>query len=474
MGSPERCAVVPKAPLSNRPQPGSVQSSGHAIDHIERVFSVADGSPAAADDDKIVASWRRSVNAHGVDPASGEAPRVLTSSELASLREPLVDLVEEARDELDHLDSIVRPARYTVLLCNSRGIAVDHRGDETEAERFRHWGIWLGGVWSEEVEGTNGIGTCIVEKRPINVHRSQHFRARHIGLSCSAAPVFGDSGELAAVLDVSSFDPELSEQSHALTGALVQASARAIEERWFRSRHRREWVVAVAPPGTSTSPMLFAVDGDQRIVGADRNGRTWLLHVNETIRESESLWSLFEPASFLFRHKDRGDIAGPLFPAGAREPWAALVTPPTGSASAFGHPLLTWCRSRPRLDFIRGHREWAAPVRVRRGLPARALRRVKEYIEANLEKTLDVAMLADAAGYSTFHFARAFKESEGMTPHNYLIARRIERARALLAKTDQPVSEIARASGFSDQSHLARHFRQRLGMSPSMARRLKT
>jgi len=69
-----------------------------------------------------------------------------------------------------------------------------------------------------------------------------------------------------------------------------------------------------------------------------------------------------------------------------------------------------------------------------------------------------------------FHFARAFKQSEGVTPHSYVLERRIERAQKLLAGTDIPLSRIALATGFSDQSHLARHFRARVGIAPSAFR----
>src|ERR1700745_518334 len=109
-------------------------------------------------------------------------------------------------------------------------MVIDCRGDAKEVAQYRYWGVWMGGVWSEDIEGTNGIGTCISEQRPVTVHQTQHFRARHISLSCSGAPIFGEDGELAAVLDVSSIDPNLSEHSHALTGALTEAVARAIEE----------------------------------------------------------------------------------------------------------------------------------------------------------------------------------------------------------------------------------------------------
>jgi transcriptional regulator of acetoin/glycerol metabolism len=154
-------------------------------------------------------------------------------------------LIEVARAELDHLYKNVRPARYVILLCDKDGLVIEHRGEDSEAAQFRRWGIWLGGVWSEGAEGTNGIGTCLADGRPVTVHRSQHFRARHINLSCSGAPIFDGNGELLGVLDVSSIDPELSEHAHALTGALTIATARAIEERLFRKQFHREWIIAV-------------------------------------------------------------------------------------------------------------------------------------------------------------------------------------------------------------------------------------
>ena len=105
--------------------------------------------------------------------------------------------------------------------------------------------------------------------------------------------------------------------------------------------------------------------------------------------------------------------------------------------------------------------------RIRGGLPPRALRRVRDYVEAHLEENVSIQALADTAGLSMYHFARAFKQSEGMTPHGYLVQRRVERVQKLLAGTDLPLSEIALASGFSDQSHCARRFREHVGVTPS-------
>ena len=109
-------------------------------------------------------------------------------------------------------------------------------------------------------------------------------------------------------------------------------------------------------------------------------------------------------------------------------------------------------------------------LRIRGGLPPRALKRVREYIEDHLEETISIEALARIVGLSMYHFARAFKQSEGLTPHDYLLQCRVRRAQELLANTDLPLSEIALASGFSDQSHCARRFRERVGITPSSYR----
>src|SRR6267378_7664673 len=74
--------------------------------------------------------------------------------------------------------------------------------------------------------------------------------------------------------------------------------------------------------------------------------------------------------------------------------------------------------------------------RSRGGLPPRALRRVREYVEAHLEKNISLLMPASTAGLSMSHFARAFKQSQGVPPHEYLVRCRVRRVQELLATTD--------------------------------------
>jgi transcriptional regulator of acetoin/glycerol metabolism/AraC-like DNA-binding protein len=450
----------------------SAGSDRAAAQHAERAFSIAHGAGPAPNIEELSTSWLRSANRHGVDPADDAAPRILTPGELRDFRGSLDRLIFSAQDEIDRLYKVVRAAGYTILFCDTAGVAVEHRGETTEASQFEYWGTWLGGVWSEDLEGTNGIGTCIAEERPVTVHRSQHFRSRNMDLSCSGAPIFGVDGRLMAVLDVSAIDPARSEQAHALTGALTVNSARSIEERYFREHFRHAWIVAIAPLEDGASGLLLAVDGHQCIIGANRVARASLLLDDRRLQAGVSLWTIFDRNPELFRRKDNTDIAGRLVIAGSDDSRAVLVTPPDQGRwrSATDAAL----HARPRLDAIAALGKMApappAHVHVHVGLSPGVMRRVQEHVEANLGQAIDLATLAGVAGLSIHHFARGFKQSTGVAPHHYLIQKRVERAGNMLAHTDLALSEIAYAVGFSDQSHLARHFRRALGITPGQFR----
>ena len=110
------------------------------------------------------------------------------------------------------------------------------------------------------------------------------------------------------------------------------------------------------------------------------------------------------------------------------------------------------------------------PALFRGGLPPGVRRRVHEFIDAHLETNIALRELAGIARLSIGHFARAFRQSEGVSPHDYLMQRRVARAQNLLGSSDLPLSEIAIACGFADQSHFSRRFKERVGVTPSRYR----
>ena len=108
---------------------------------------------------------------------------------------------------------------------------------------------------------------------------------------------------------------------------------------------------------------------------------------------------------------------------------------------------------------------------ARGGLPRHVVRRVQEHIDRNIDQRIKIASLAKLANLSTCYFVRAFKQSVGFTPRDYLIRRRIQRTIELLSGTDMRLSEIALVAGFVDQSHCVRRFGQHVGTSPRNYRR---
>jgi AraC family transcriptional regulator len=100
------------------------------------------------------------------------------------------------------------------------------------------------------------------------------------------------------------------------------------------------------------------------------------------------------------------------------------------------------------------------------GLSAQKLRQVTAFVAGNYGNDIRLSQLAHAAGMSSFHFAREFKRTTGTTPHQYLIKFRVERAKALLAEGEMPLTEVGLQSGFSHQSHFTRLFRKLTGTTP--------
>jgi len=103
-------------------------------------------------------------------------------------------------------------------------------------------------------------------------------------------------------------------------------------------------------------------------------------------------------------------------------------------------------------------------------LPACRLRRVTQHIEENLQQELRLAELSALVHMSPYHFARLFKRSTGVPPHRFLVLRRIDEARALLAARTAPIAEISRLVGFRTPSHFTTTFRRIIGMTPSAYR----
>jgi AraC family transcriptional regulator len=105
------------------------------------------------------------------------------------------------------------------------------------------------------------------------------------------------------------------------------------------------------------------------------------------------------------------------------------------------------------------------------GVSGWRIRRLVDYIEDNLDSDLRLEAMADEVEISPLYLARAFKSAVGQSPHQYVLERRIEKAKGLLRDTEMPIVDVALATGFSSQSHLSNWFLRHVGVSPATFRR---
>ncbi|MGE8150137.1 sigma-54-dependent Fis family transcriptional regulator [Pseudomonas vancouverensis] len=220
--------------------------NAHAQQVLQAVQgTIANHGPAA--DLAITRSWRRCLDQYQLDPASRRAPNVVEHPRLQDHRAPLEHIIAVAHWQMGNLHQQLGRDGHVVLLTDARGVAIDSVFNESERAEFQRSGLWLGSVWSEDCEGTNGVGTCLVERKHVTIRRDEHFRGKHVGLTCSASPIFDARGELLAVLNLSSVRDDHSLQQHFQAMALTNLSAKLIESCFFLGHDPQRYLLRFHP-----------------------------------------------------------------------------------------------------------------------------------------------------------------------------------------------------------------------------------
>ena len=258
--------------------------------------------------DPILRSWHRS-RENGV-PSGKENPNplILPSPKLRELEEAHSPLLRHSQPVMENLYAQIRQTSSMVILTNASGVILHSIGDADFVGRARRVSLLPGGVWSEELRGTNAIGTAIVEGAPVVVHRSEHFSVANHFLTCAASPIFDPFGSILGVLDVSGDGRAY--QQH--TMALVRISTQQIENQMFASGFDDHLVLHfhTRPECIGTLYEGIAVfDRDGAFIAANR---TALLHLG------------------LDRYQMRGKNLVDLFavPQGTLEAHAAMLPQP--------------------------------------------------------------------------------------------------------------------------------------------------
>jgi len=215
-------------------------------------------------------SWLRCLNEYGLDPDSRADPVVVSRQDLLARKEQNLELVSFADVEMANLYQQLAGSGYSIILTDRDGVLLSYHGDPSFKRAASRAGLVPGAAWSERHGGTNGMGTCLLERAPVIVHREQHFLTRNTGLTCCAAPVFDPRNELVAVLDASGESDRA--QQHTLV--LVNMSAQMIENRLFLHRFRDAFVVRFHSRPELVgmwSEGIIALDLAGTITAADRN-----------------------------------------------------------------------------------------------------------------------------------------------------------------------------------------------------------
>ncbi len=247
-----------------------LQQTGSHARHIQAVLRGTARPEGVAIPEYVKRSWVRCISQSHLDPQCEREPYVLPREERLERKEQNAELLALADAEMAHLYHQLAGSGYSIILTDREGVLLDYYGDSSFRNAAFRTGLVLGGVWSEQYGGTNGMGTCLVERAPLIIHRDQHFFARNTGLTCCAAPIFDFAGELSGVLDASGESDRA--QQHTLV--LVNMSAQMIENRLFLNRFRDSFVVRFhsRPELVGTwGEGIIALDASGTIAALDRN-----------------------------------------------------------------------------------------------------------------------------------------------------------------------------------------------------------
>jgi transcriptional regulator of acetoin/glycerol metabolism len=291
--------------------------------HADAVFDAVRSVRSAAVS-PVAASWCRSALHHQLDPATETKRELLEGKALAELRNAHASLLAVAGPVLDQIFRSVGRSGCGVVLSDASGNILEHRIGDSDLPDFSRVGLVAGGRWSEAEEGTNGIGTCLFEDRPVVIHRDQHFASRNIGISCMDAPVHDAQGHLMAALDVSSCRDDHGPAMAEMIAALVREAARRIERDYFCRHFSAARIVLLGDASGGTE--LLAVDRDDLVIGASHATRLRFALTDDMLAQPRSVDQLIggdEAPSF--EQGDRSVLRQALARAGGNASEAARL-----------------------------------------------------------------------------------------------------------------------------------------------------
>ncbi len=333
-----------------------------ASSHASRIIHVVQsGLKPAGIEPHVTRSWYRCVKEYGIEPTAARQAAVLDPLSVKELQQRMGELLRVARAEMESLYEQIAGSGFAVILSDSQGAVLNTITDPTLQREFRQAGLWLGALWDERHEGTNGIGTCLAECVPVTVHREEHFRGYNMSLSCSGAPILDPHGELMAVLDASTVNSNDSRLIQRHTMALVNMSANLISRWNFLREYAHSWVLRFHSRPEFVGLLheaLLAVDANGIIVAVNESALLQLGCSNRKVLIGKPVSNFFQFDFETLEQRARSEPATiwPVRDVGLGRRFFALVRAPLNQAarvlaisatSAATHAQSTDANARP-------------------------------------------------------------------------------------------------------------------------------
>ena len=240
--------------------------------HCARIREAVHSSPALNPHlpSYITDSWLRCANEYKLDPTLPGELYVVEHQELLTRQEQLSYVLRAAKSEMATLFQQIARSGYAIMLTDCEGVLLNYFGDPGFTHAASKSGLLPGAAWSERFQGTNGMGTCLREQRPMMIHQGDHYLFRNTGLTCAAAPILDWRGKILAVLDASGESHRA--PLHVLD--LVSMSVQEIENQIFVNEYRdhRLFVFHTRSEFVNTLHKgIIALDVEGRVLAVNRN-----------------------------------------------------------------------------------------------------------------------------------------------------------------------------------------------------------
>jgi sigma-54 dependent transcriptional regulator, acetoin dehydrogenase operon transcriptional activator AcoR len=396
----------------------------------------------------IAESWMRCYrDGVGADPTAGSGVLRQGGPSRGDVRDgdfvrAGVPILDEARDALSHSETIA-------VLADSQGIVLKMEGDEVAMDAAADLGLAPDEDWTERLRGTNSIGTALRTGAAVHVHGAEHYCPVARTWTCAGAlvrdPIDAATLGVVSVAGLSgAYNPHFQALALSVAGR-IQSELSAQE----LTRRQRLLACSLSRLSKIESGGLLVFDRRGQFLTADAQGSV-------ALRELDVV-----PNTDVYTRIAGLDIVNVSADAQAELPhWleSDWLEPVMDDGERIGTLILIPDALRRKAAAFQG------------GLPRYKLLRAVEFVDANLDRVIHLKDMARVADVSLFHFHRQFKRTTGLTPHQFIVQRRIEQAKVLLAQSNLPIIDVAARVGFVDQSHFTTTFRKLTSMTPRIYR----